>query len=164
MTGGVLSWPEFETAEPELARAGHELLYEVGVGLAFLATVRSDGGPRVHPICPIVSAEGLFAFIVPSPKRRDLHRHGKYALHSFPLEQNEDAVYLTGRATAVRDVDLRTRLGQQFADERAALAMAPPGDEQDLFEFHIETAMVTRTVGHGDPAPAHTVWHAPGSF
>jgi hypothetical protein len=69
-----------------MAEEGRALLYDVGVGLGFLATVRLDGGPRVHPMCPLVSDEGLFAFIVPSPKLRDLHRGGRYALHSVPLE------------------------------------------------------------------------------
>jgi hypothetical protein len=25
------------------------------VGLAFVATVRPDGGPRVHPMCPVIT-------------------------------------------------------------------------------------------------------------
>ena len=157
----MVSWPEFVTLQPAMAESGHELLYDVGVGLAFLSTVRSDGGPRVHPICPLVDDAGLFAFIVPSPKRADLHRDGRYALHTVPLERSEDAFYLTGRARRVADHDLRHRLSRQFAVERAALAVPAPGPEQHLFEFSVETAVLTRTTGHGDPAPVHTVWHAP---
>ena len=33
---------------------------------------------------------------VPGPKQADLHRDGRYALHSFPCEDNEDAFYCTG--------------------------------------------------------------------
>ena len=157
----VVTWTEFTAAQPQLAEAGRQLLYDVGVGLGFLATVRLDGGPRVHPMCPLVSDGGLFAFIVPGPKQRDLHRDGRYALHSVPLERNEDSFYLTGRARPVEDQVLRRRLGEQFAAQRAALGRPVPGPEQDLFELHIETAMLTRTTGHGDPAPQHTVWRAP---
>ena len=34
---------KFETHAPEIAEAGRKLLYQFGVGLAFLATVRKDG-------------------------------------------------------------------------------------------------------------------------
>jgi hypothetical protein len=147
-------------AEPEMARAGHELLYDVGVGLGFLSTVRVDGGPRVHPICPLLADAGLFAFIVPSPKQRDLHRDGRYALHTIPLERNEDAFYLSGTARHIDDPDMRRPLSAQFAAERQALSVAEPDVEQHLFEFLVETAMLTRTSGHGDPAPRHQIWHA----
>jgi hypothetical protein len=76
---------------PDLSEPGRELLYQVGVGLGFLATTRPDGRPRVHPICPVRHEAGLFAFIIPSPKQRDVLRDGRYALHSFPCEDNEDA-------------------------------------------------------------------------
>jgi len=157
----MVSWNEFKQAQPAMAEEGRGLLYDVGVGLGFLATVRGDGGPRVHPICPLVSPEGLFAFIVPSPKQRDLHRDGRYALHTFPLADNEDAFYLSGAAHPVTDTELRSRLAQQFADERSALAVEPPGEDQHLFELDLSMAMLTRTTGHGDPSPRHQIWHAP---
>jgi hypothetical protein len=80
-------WAEFATFRPDLAEARRQLLYQFGVGLAFLATVRPDGGPRVHPMCPLLTDEALYGFIVPSPKRADLHRDGRYAIHSFPAEE-----------------------------------------------------------------------------
>lgn len=156
----MVPWTTFQTQQPQMASDGQALLYDVGVGLGFLATVRADGAPRVHPICPVINDAGLFAFIVPSPKQLDLHRDGRYALHSFPLEDNEDAFYLTGTARPVDDVELRDRLGDQFAAERATFRIPPPGPEQHLFELLVETAMLTRTTGHGDPEPVHTVWHA----
>jgi hypothetical protein len=154
---GVISWSEFRTQRPDLARQGADLLYHYGVGLAFLATVRADGGPRLHPMCPLLTEAGLYAFIVPSPKRGDLRRDGRYAMHSFPLEDNEDAFYLSGTASYVADSAARDRLARQFAEERSA---SPPGEEQHLFEFHVGAAMLTRTTGHGDPRPQHTVWRA----
>ena len=45
-------------------------------------------------MCPLLHEAGLFAFIIPSPKQRDLRRDGRYALHSFPCEDNEDAFSL----------------------------------------------------------------------
>jgi hypothetical protein len=145
---------------PDLADAGRELLYQFGVGLAFLGTTRPDGGPRVHPICPQIYDGHLYAFIVPSPKRRDLLRDGRFALHSFPRPDNEDAFYLSGRARPVEDAETRTALVRQFLEERSAQRIAAPGDDQRLFSFDIESCLLTRTTRHGDPRPAHTIWHA----
>ena len=156
----MISWRDFKAERPELAEQGAELLYHFGVGLAFLSTVRADGAPRLHPICPLITDGGLYAFIVPSPKRRDLHRDGRYALHSYPLEDNEDAFYLTGSARPVTTRGLRAQLEQQFADERSNFGVPAPGEDQQLFEFAIQTAMLTRTIGHGDPQPTHTIWRA----
>ena len=79
----MASWIEFKQQVPEMAEGARQLFYQYGVGLGFLATIRPDGGPRLHPICPIITDQGLYAFIVPSPKRRDLDRDGRFALHAF---------------------------------------------------------------------------------
>ncbi|MGH2405330.1 MAG: pyridoxamine 5'-phosphate oxidase family protein, partial [bacterium] len=51
--------------------------------MAYLATLRGDGAPRVHPVTPIVGEGRLFLFMEPtSPKGHDLRRDGRYALHS----------------------------------------------------------------------------------
>ena len=73
-------------------------MQQYGPGLGYLATVRADGGPRVHPVSPVITDEGLFCFVVDSPKRRDLERDGRYALHSFPPEDSDDEAYVAGRA------------------------------------------------------------------
>ena len=80
----MASWSEFAADEPRLADGIRVLLQQYGPGFGYLATVRADGGPRVHPVSPVITAEGLFCFIIDSPKRRDLERDGRYALHSFP--------------------------------------------------------------------------------
>ena len=155
----MASWDEFEQRQPGLAAAGQALFYQFGVGLAFLATVRRDGGPRVHPMCPLIHGGALFAFIVPGPKQGDLYRDGRYALHSFPCPDNEDAFYCTGRATAVDDPAVRPVLADVFVTERTDVP-APARDHR-LFRFGIETCLLTRTTGHGDFAPQHTTWQDP---
>jgi hypothetical protein len=152
-----LDWRGFSAARPDLAEAGRELLYQYGVGLAFLGTVRADGGPRLHPICPVLD-DGLYAFIVPSPKRDDLHRDGRYAMHSFPADENEDAFVLTGTARTVEHPVVRARLEARFSAERPQLDVEFA--EQEPFEFLIERCLLTRTTGHGDPSPEHLVWLA----
>jgi hypothetical protein len=153
-----MRWGEFASVRPDLAGAARELLYQFGVGLAFLATVRRDGGPRVHPFCPIVTDTGLYAFLIPSPKRDDLARDGRYAIHSFPPDDTEDAIYLVGAAHGVDGPGLRGPLATRFMEERAMTEPPPGFDAQHLFEFDIARCLLTRTTGHGDPRPVHTVW------
>jgi hypothetical protein len=60
-------WADLESSAPELAAAGRALLFHPGVGFGYLATIRADGGPRVHPIMPLIADGRLQAFLVPSP-------------------------------------------------------------------------------------------------
>ena len=63
----MVNWTAFEDLEPALAGAGRKQLYQWDIGLAFLATVRPDGGPRVHPVCPVIGPDGLH--ILPGPSK-----------------------------------------------------------------------------------------------
>src|SRR6266851_9303503 len=105
----MVKWKEFSAAEPDLAEIGRSLLYQFKVGLAFLATVRQDGAPRLHPVCPVLSDGRLFVLITPtSPKRYDLLRDGKYALQTFPQPKpGSDEFYIAGRAELVEDSAIR---------------------------------------------------------
>jgi hypothetical protein len=156
----VLSWGDFRRARPDLADAGRGLLYQFGVGLAFLATVRKDGGPRVHPVCPLIVEDRLLAFLVPSPKAYDLHRDRRYALHAFPPATDEDAFYVTGEACVAGDRSLRRSAAVVFFEERGWSEPPPGFDDQELFEFRVASCLLTRTTGHGDHEPRHITWRA----
>jgi hypothetical protein len=159
----MFTWCEFKAACPDLAAKGGSLLYEGGrIGLGFLATTRSDGGPRVHPICPLLTDDGLYAFIVPGLKRDDLHRDGRYALHSetFPPPHHDDAFYITGRAMAIDDPALYQSLKQQFLAERDMPEPWPDFDTQELFEFKIDRCLLTLTEAEGTFPAGHTTWRA----
>jgi hypothetical protein len=56
----MVTWKEFAAAEPDLAENRGSLLFQFKVGLAFLATVRRDGAPRLHPVCPVLSDDRSF--------------------------------------------------------------------------------------------------------
>jgi hypothetical protein len=155
---GAVSWGELAAARPDLAEGGRSLLYQNGVGLAYLATVRPDGAPRLHPMCPLLYEGGLFAFIIPSPKQDDLRRDGRYAMHSFPSPDNEDAFYLAGEAEVTEEVPARGALSALFVAERQAFAVPAPSSHDLLFQFRLSSCLLTRTTGHGDPQPVHTVW------
>jgi hypothetical protein len=153
-------WEHFASVRPDLAEAGRELLYQFGVGLAFLSTVRPDGGPRLHPICPVLVSGRLLAHIIPSPKRDDLHRDPRYALHTFASPTNEDAFYVTGRAWPVTDGDLAAAAAAQFLAERG-IETEPDGFAAgEFFEFLLGRCLLTRAAGAGDWHPQHRTWAA----
>ena len=157
----MLTWGELTAVQPEAAATGRAMLYQFGVGLGFLGTVRADGGPRVHPVCPILTDDGLYLFVVASPKRADLLRDPRFALHAFPTDGNEDAFYLTGAAEQKADPTLRARIAQQYLIVEREMTEEPPGfDDEQLFELRINTCLTTKTTGHGDWNPQHTVWKA----
>src|ERR1700736_4682778 len=99
----MATWAQFESAAPEIAAAGKTLLYQGGAGLAYLATLRKDGAPRLHPICPTVVEGRLYALIGPTHKRADLRRDGRYALHTFPCPEVDDELLVMGRAKFIAD-------------------------------------------------------------
>src|SRR5437588_6875218 len=109
----MVTWKEFATDDRDLAETGRSLLiHGPGIGLAFLATVRKDGAPRLHPVCPVLSNDRLYVLVTPdSPKRRDLVRDGRYALQTFPQPKpGSDEFCVTGRAHLVEDSATRTSI------------------------------------------------------
>jgi hypothetical protein len=113
-------------------------------------------------MCPLVTAAHLNAFIIASPKQRDLVRDGRFAMHSFPAESNEDAFYIAGRAAAVHDSRVRQEATDQFVEERKAVGVKAPGADDLLVEFRIGRCLLTLTTGHGDPNPRKIVWRSHG--
>ncbi len=147
----MATWVQFSAAQPRLAAAIRELVHQYGMGLGYLATVRADGGPRVHPVSPVIMDDGLYCFVIDSPKRRDLDRDGRYALHAFPPEDNDDEAYIAGRATRVTDPARVERLAQAYRAEYRL--------NWRLYEFSVDVAMVARRPGGGGPSGTETqIW------
>jgi hypothetical protein len=152
----MVTWQAFAAAEPELAETGRALLFQFGVGLAFLATVRGDGAPRLHPVCPVLSAGRLYLLVTPaSPKCADLLRDGRYALQAFPQPKPaSDELYLAGQARRVEDAAVHAAILRDAA-HRADPAETP-------FELWIDRAMHTRWEEPLTPRmrPVHRTWRA----
>lgn len=153
----MVTWQEFAAAAPEMAQAGRSLLNQFRVGLAFLATVRKDGAPRLHPVCPVLSDDRLFVLITPtSPKRHDLLRDGRYALQTFPQPKaGSDEFYVAGKALPVDDPATRA------AVLRDAKHMADASET--VFELTIDRVMYTRWEDVLTPQmrSVHQKWRAP---
>lgn len=159
----MASWREFVTDQPALAAEARKNLYEVGIGLGFLATVRADGAPRVHPVCPIVSEVGLHVLIVSGPKQRDLRRDSRYALHTetCPPPDHEDGCMLTGRAVEILDGATRHAVLEHLARERQTDAPWPTVQSDALFELTIDTCLLMRTTDSDGLPAGPTVWKSP---
>ena len=146
----MATWAEFAAAAPEQAALGRELLkkYE----LAYLATVRKNGAPRVHPVCPVIAGGRLFVATAPeSPKRFDLLRDGRYAMHFLPGD-NDAEFYVTGQAQRIEDEETRAMVvaaaRETILPDGGSLQIRP---EEWLFEYDIEYAMTAYWEQVGTP-------------
>src|SRR5882724_9116708 len=153
----MVTWKEFATDDRDLAETGRSLLiHGPGIGLAFLATVRKDGAPRLHPVCPVLSDDRLFVLVTPaSPKWHDLMRDGRYALQTFPQPKpGSDEFCVAGRAVLVEHPATRA------AALRDAKHMADASEI--LFELWIDRVMHTTWENMLTPQmrSVHRKWHA----
>src|SRR5688572_4063986 len=122
-----MSWKSLEDQQPELAAFGAERLHGK---VAYLATVRKDGSPRVHPTTPIIGEGHLFIFMEPtSPKGYDLRRDQRYALHCSVSDNSGTSgeFIATGRARLIDNPELRALA--------VRLATYTPAERYILFEF-----------------------------
>jgi hypothetical protein len=157
----MITWTEFGGCQPALAAIGRAQFYEHDIGLGFLATVRRDGGPRVHPVCPVISRAGLHVLILPGPKRADLHRDGRYSLHTetFPPPRQDDGFAVTGRAREETEratwETVRDKVIADFGE------LWPDYDTLALFELSVESCLLTLTQPAGSFPKGPTIWKAP---
>ncbi len=136
----MTSWRDFEQQAPELAAFGRT---RFGSGVAYLGTVRGDGGPRVHPVTPIIG-DALFLFMEPaSPKGQDLRRDGRYTLHCAVEDSGGGGgeFYVRGRATLSDDSEMRRRA--------TAVASYEPAERYILFVLSVEFAFMNRYTDEG---------------
>jgi len=168
----MATWAQFAAARPDLAERGFRHLM---IPLAYLATVRRDGTPRLHPLSPMFADGRLFVAIMgTSPRRFDLARDGRYSLHALPPmlgpDYDEFEFNVTGRAKLVKDPEVRAAVSE--AERRRS--RPPVEDEHWLFELDIEMVLTTvwqlKMAKKGDqwlpvldgemPKPARQVWRA----
>lgn len=94
----VVSWSDFAARD---ARLSSHVAERITDRLCYLATIRSDGHPRVHPVGLNIRGKQLIVPMSPtSPKGRDLRRSGQYSAHCA-VEDNtggQGEVLLTGMA------------------------------------------------------------------
>ena len=127
-----MSWRELEAGDPDLGRFGEERLHGA---VAYLATVRQDGAPRVHPVTPIIGGGRLFVFMEPtSPKGKDLERDPRFALHCSVADNDGGSgeFVVSGRAERISDSHSR--------EAAAAASTYTPAERYILFELLVDRA------------------------
>lgn len=129
-----MSWKTFEEASPKMAKLGFERL---NTKIAYLATIRKDGSPRLHPVTPFIGSGMLFIFTEPSsPKIGDLNRDSRYSLHcgvggEGPLIE----VQVCGEARIISDPQRR--------EQAKRIANSPVvSDKYFLFEFQVQRVLL----------------------
>lgn len=144
------TWAEFAADAPELAAFGARLL---AASPAYLATVRADGAPRVHPVTPIVGDGALYLFMEPtSPKGRDLRERSWFALHNGVPDNSGTGGEFRLTGTGRFDDSATAR-----AAATAASAYAP-AERYVLFELLVTEAFAN---AYGDvEVPEPSRWRA----
>jgi hypothetical protein len=130
-----VSWSKLESQSPEIAEFGKARLHNQ---VAYLATIRKDGSPRVHPVTPIIGAGHFFVFMEPtSPKGNDLRRDVRYAVHCSVTDTSGESgeFIVIGKAKFIEDPELRV----------LAVKVTPydPAERYILFEFEVESVVMT---------------------
>jgi len=139
-----MSWKEFEEHAPRLASLGFKKLDRK---VAYLATLKKDGSPRLHPVTPFIRNGMLFIFTEPSsPKISDLRRDDRYALHcSVDREKGEPLIefLVAGTAKIINDDSVRA--------EAMNIAASPVlTNDYALFEFQIDNVLVVEYDNDGN--------------
>jgi hypothetical protein len=142
-----MSWRDLEEGNPELAAFG---LARLQRRPAYMATLRPDGSPRLHPMTPILAPGRLFVFMEPtSPKGRDLERDGRCTIHCTVTDTSgaSGEFYVSGVGRRVTDAESRA----------VATQAAPynPADRYILFEFAVTQAGASE---YGADGPRHMRW------
>jgi hypothetical protein len=143
----VATWAEFANAEPELAALARERMQR---RIVYQATLRLDGGPRVHPVSPWLAA-GLLcvSFRDTSPKLREVARDARYALHTAQPWDDHAGDY--GEFTA------RGRL-EQIPASHPAVTARPGQTPYALVHFACSIDEAVATEYSDDEMPVYRRW------
>ena len=151
----MTDWTDLAAGAPAIAAAGRALLERSGAGEGFLATVRGDGPPRIHPVnVGIVEGRLLTFVIVGSAKAGDLAADGRYALHAHQDPAVPHEFQVRGRAREVSDPAVRA----------AAVAAWPfeADDGYTLYDLSIDHAILGERPSADDWPPVYRSWRPDG--
>jgi len=147
----VASWAQFETEAPQLAAVAARLwpgMVALHRGAAkpvdvpwfpvsYLATIRGDGSPRLHPICPILAGGRLFVAIPrTSPKGLDLRRDSRCVIHALPGPDDGELCIRAVASEVTDDPSIRALVCGMVARSGVG-GMIESVSNDPLFEFDL---------------------------
>ena len=172
----MANWAQFAAEAPAVVAVAHRLwpgivALERGepsadgsltFAVAYLATVRRDGGPRLHPFCPVLAAGRLFAAIPPSsPKGWDLRRDPRCVIHAMP-GPDDDELCIRARAIEVTEDPAARGLLRDVVGRSGVDGMIESVSNHPLFEFDLRQVDVARwlAVGQAGTSAVRAQWRA----
>lgn len=150
----MATWTEFVATAPQIA-AVFLRRHRAANNLCMLATLRSDGFPRISPMEPRIFEDQLWLTGMPkTTKYFDLQRDPRFCLHTATMDTQvgDGDAKLWGRAYTVADGALRERFAEALFDE---IGLDLRGQDFDLIGAEITGASSVQVDGgHLDV----TVW------
>jgi hypothetical protein len=147
----MIRWGTLREIEAELATWAQDRLRRPP---AFLATIRANGSPRVHPVTPVITASGLYVFMEPkSPKGTDIRERRVFALHNGVSDTagTGGELFIAGHGEVTHDHEVRSTVSSAASYE--------PADDYILIELLLDEI---RCNAYGDVTlPATSRWYAP---
>ena len=114
----MITWNDFAQEAPRIADVFVRRHTATG-NLCLLATLRSDGYPRISPIEPGIFEGHLLLVGMPgTTKFRDLGRDPRFCLHTATVDAyaSDGDAKLWGKATNLQDNDLHERFAADLFD------------------------------------------------
>jgi len=151
----MVTWKEFAEEAPQIAEVFIRRHAATG-NLCLLATLRSDGYPRISPVEPRIVDDHLVIVGMPNTtKFRDLGRDPRFSLHTATVDPyvGDGDAKLWGDARNIQDRDLH----EQFAAdlfEHAGLDLR--GQEFD--PFYVADLTGASSVTFDDGQLTITIW------
>jgi hypothetical protein len=161
--GEVATWAQFEADAPDLVSFVERLWPGVLAlnrnenppkgspcfSVSYLATVRPDGSPRLHPFCPILAGGRLFAAIPrSSPKGWDLRRDPRCVIHALPGHEDDELCIRAMARDVTDEAATRELVGRVVAKSRVG-GMIETASNDPLFEFDLEQIDIARWLDIG---------------
>ena len=140
----MVTWNDFEEAEPDLARRVRGRFEETG--LALVATVRSDGSPRVSGWEPLFVHGALWLGAMPGGRKSlDVRRDPRICLHNATTDKDVLAgdAKIFGRAVEITDEPTRAAYTSAFETSTTQAVPTP----FDLFRVDVTEVSMLRPAG-----------------
>jgi hypothetical protein len=160
----MATWEEFERSAPQCAAVAERVWPGITAldrgerappsmpcfRVAYLATVRTDGAPRLHPFCPILAAGMLFAAIpLSSPKGRDLRRDSRCVVHAMPGPE-DDELCIRAQASEITD-EVRRQAVATVVARSGVGGMIESVRQDPIFHLDIVRVDVAKWINIGKP-------------